>query len=156
MDVDVVAGLQAQLNHERRNAQVYFYIASVFANMAYDGFAQFFTKQGQGELEHANWVSELLISKRIQPQYFLLDAVILPLDVLELAKSALVTELKTTQALKDLYQVCDEAAEFQACALLDKMLLEQIEEEGWATDLVDLVSRTDTTGWLILSEKYGK
>lgn len=156
MDTEVVAGLQAQLNHERQNAQKYFYCASVFSNMAYDGFAKFFTEQGTGELEHANWISELLISKRIQPRYDTLEGVVIPADVPELAKFALVTELQTTQALKDLYAVCEDAGDYQACSLLDKMLLEQIEEEGWATDLVDLVSRTDANGWLILDEKYGR
>lgn len=156
MDNEVVAGLQAQLNHERQNAQKYFYVASVFANMAYDGFAKFFTEQGKGELEHADWISELLISKRIQPVYNALEGVALPADVPELAKFALVTELKTTQALKDLYSVCEDAGDYQVCSLLDKMLLEQIEEENWSTDLVDLVSHTDPNGWLILDERYGK
>lgn len=156
LDPDVENGLQAQMNHERQNAQKYFYIASVFENMAYDGFAKFFLAQGKGELEHADVVSKFLISKRVQPEYRMLDGVSFASSVPELAKDALITELKTTQYLKDLYSICEDASDYQACALLDTLLLEQIEEEQWATDLVDLVSRTDETGWLILDEKYGK
>jgi ferritin len=155
MDNEVIAGLQAQLNHERQNAQKYFYIASAFSNMAYNGFSSFFIKQGKGELEHAAWISEFLISKRVQPMYMVLDGIILPLDVVSLVKEALVTELRTTQSLKELYVVCEEGSEYQACSLLDKMLLEQIEEESWATDLVDLVSRTDPNGWVFLDIQYG-
>ena len=156
MDSDVVLGLQNQLNHERQNAQKYFYVASVFSNMAYDGFAKAFTKQGQGELEHANWISELLISKRIQPEYRLLEGVVVIMDVVELAKFAYITELQTTQKLKDLYSVCEDAEDYQACSLLDKMLLEQIEEETFTADLADLVSCTDPNGWIVLDERYGK
>jgi ferritin len=58
--------------------------------------------------------------------------------------------------LKELYVVCEEGSEYQACSLLDKMLLEQIEEESLATDFVDHVGRTDATGWTVLDEIYGK
>lgn len=154
MTPEVTAALQKQLNHERQNAQKYFYVASIFANMALDGFAKFFTKQGQGELEHADWISEFLISKRIQPIYAPLEGVSVPMDVVELAKFALVTELQTTQALSDIYALCEEDGNYQACALMDKMLLEQIEEENVATDFVDQVNRTKD--WTLLDDIYGK
>ncbi len=156
MDNDVVNGLQNQLNAERMNAQKYFYIASAMSNMAYDGFASFFTKQGQGELEHAHLIEDFLVSKRIQPEYRSLMGVNLPSSVAELTREAYRTELTTTTDLSTLYQLAEDNGEPQVCAFLVSLLVEQVEEETWASDLVDLVSRADENGLIVLDEIYGK
>ena len=156
MDNDVKDGLQYQLNIERMNAQKYFYIASAMSNMAYDGFASFFTKQGHGELEHANKIAEFLISKRIQPEYCSLMGVNLPSNVAELTKEAFRTELTTTTDLSTLYQLAEDNGEPQVCAFLVDLLVEQVEEETWSADLMDLVSRADENGLIVLDEIYGK
>lgn len=156
MDSEVLEGLQRQLNVERMNAQKYFYIASVMSNMAYDGFASFFTKQGQGELEHANKVAEFLISKRIQPEYRSLLSVSLPSSVGDLTKEAFRTELNTTGELSNLYQTAEDNGEPQVCAFLVGLLNEQIEEETWSADLMDLVARSDENGLIVLDEIYSK
>ena len=64
-------------------------------------------------------------------------------------------ELSTTAHLSEIYFDA-EGEDPQVCALVYEMLQEQVEEEKWATDLVDLVSKSDYSGWLILDEKYGK
>jgi ferritin len=155
MDNDVLGSLQAQFNHERLNAQKYFYIADAFENMAYDGLAKFFREQAQGELVHAGKIKEYLVSKRIMPDYQMLPAVSYPVaGVRELAKVALQTEIGTTALLNLGYSVAEEAGDGQACRVFSDLLLEQIEEETWASDLVDLVNRTDENGWLILDQSY--
>lgn len=152
----IVEQLQKQLNRERYNSQAYLFIGSVCENMAFDGFASFFRKQAQDEIGHAHKFEEFLISKRIQPRYDSLDGFgwnELSLD--ELSSRALAMELATTGHLSEIYSIVD-GEDPQVCALIYEMLMEQVEEEKWATDLVDLVSKSDYSGWLILDEKYGK
>ena len=152
----VVEQLQNQLNRERYNAQAYLYIGSMCENMAFDGFASFFRKQAQDEIGHVRKFEEFLISKRIQPRYDSLDGFGwngLLLD--DLASKALDLELATTGHLSEIYSIVD-GEDPQVCALIYEMLIEQVEEEKWATDLVDLVSKSDIAGLLILDEKYGK
>lgn len=154
MDVDVIQALQKQLNHERMNAQKYFYMSQGFANMAYDGFSAFFAKQAQDELKHAGMIGNLLIAKRIMPEYHPMDAVILDASVPYYARTAYQTELLTTQALQNLYNVAEEAGDAQVCSLVHVMLLEQIEEENVTADFLDQVNRVDATGWEVLDSKY--
>ena len=154
MDVDVVQALQKQLNHERMNAQKYSYMAQGFKNMAYDGFYSFFAKQAQDELQHAAMIGNLLTAKRIMPEYHQMDAVILEASVPYYARTAYQTELLTTQALQNLYNVAEEAGDAQVCSLVHVMLLEQIEEENTTADFLDQVTRTDANGWEVLDSKY--
>ena len=42
------------------------------------------------------------------------------------------------------------------CALVNTMLVEQIEEENVALDFLNQVQRTDENGWEVLDMKYGK
>lgn len=154
MDSEVIKALQNQLNVERTNAQKYFYIASAMSNMAYDGFASFFTKQGQGELEHAKLIEDFLVSKRVQPHYDPLPSVSVAFDLRSMTREAALTETNTTSSLQSLYQLCDDLGEYQVCAFLVGLLVEQIEEETWSADLMDLVGRSIEDGWLILDAQY--
>lgn len=154
MDSEVIQAIQKQMNHERQNAQKYFYAAVSLKNMAYDGFSAFFEKQAQGELEHAAKFADFLISKRVAPVYDALDPVSVENKVPAFAEFALATEIGTTDRLVKLYALAEDAGEYQVCALLDWFLTEQIEEENWATDLVDQTHRTDATGWMLLDEQY--
>jgi len=156
MDSEVIKALQNQLNVERTNAQKYFYIASAMSNMAYDGFASFFTKQGQGELEHAKLIEDFLVSKRVQPHYDPLPSVSVAFDLRSMTREAALTETNTTSSLQSLYQLCDDLGEYQVCAFLVGLLVEQIEEETWSADLMNLVSRADENGQIVLDEIYGK
>lgn len=156
MDNDVVARLQYQLNVERQNAQKYFYFGSVASNLAWDGFAHWFMKQGQGELGHAEMIKDFLISKRIQPEYRPLAGVSVESSLIAVTKEAFKTELATTAELTALYQMADESGEHQVCAFLVDLLKEQIEEETVTANLMDLVSKTDENGWVTLDEIYGK
>jgi ferritin len=158
MDNQVVSALQEQFNRERYNAQVYFAIADAMENMAYDGFAKFFRGQAQGELEHARKFAEFLISKRVNPEYMGLSGVSLSADsVVELARAAFNRELDTTRNLENLYTLADDNNTPQVCALLDWFLVEQIEEETWSADLLDLVTEaTQSETLFMLDEKYDK
>lgn len=152
MDNQTTQLIQAQLNRERYNAQVYFCIAAACENLAYDGFATFFRKQANEELGHAQKFSEFLISKRVMPEYRALDNVQMNFDLVNMTAAAAQREKATTEYLKELYDQTDDP---QIHALLDWFLTEQIEEENWSQDLADLVNRTDPTGWIVLSEQYG-
>jgi ferritin len=100
MDDLVIQALQKQLNHERANAQKYYFMAMGFDNMAYPGFAKLFKSQADGEMGHAAQVANMLIAKRIMPEYLGIAPVILDAGVKYYAQVALQTELLTTEALK--------------------------------------------------------
>ena len=152
MDGNTVSLLQTQMNNERYNAQVYFCLASDCENMAYDGFAKFFRKQAMGELEHAQKFAEFLISKRVLPEYRPLPACQSWTSMTGVGNAARSLEVKTTDDLKTLYDLCDDP---QVYALLDWFLTEQVEEETVTADLSDLVDRADIAGLYVLDQKYG-
>lgn len=156
MQQEVIQAVQKQLNHERQNAQRYFYMAAGFTNMAYLGFAKFFNSQAEGEMGHAGTLGTLLISKGIMPEYQDMPTVILTVGVREYAQVAYQTELLTTEALKELYAVAETYGDFQVCALVNTLLVEQIEEENVALDFLNQVQRTDENGWETLDLKYSK
>ena len=156
MNNEVIAAVQTQLNHERQNAQRYLYMSAGFNNMAYFGFSKFFKSQAEGEMGHADLLAALLISKGIMPEYQNVPAVILTVGVREYAQVAYQTELLTTEALKELYDVADANGDYQVCALVNTMLVEQIEEENTALDFLNQVQRTDENGWEVLDMKYSK
>ena len=62
----------------------------------------------------------------------------------------------TTEALKALYDVADANGDYQVCALVNTLLVEQIEEENTALDFLTQVQRTDENGWEVLDMKYSK
>lgn len=152
MDGNTVSLIQTQMNNERQNSQIYLYLSWVCTNMAYDGFAKFFKKQSGEEQGHADKFAEFLISKRIQPEYRIVVEVKTGLDLPTLTREVAALEKKTTEDLKTIYELCDDA---QVKALLDWFLVEQIEEENWSQDLADLVARTNANGWIELDEQYG-
>ena len=156
MNNEVIAAVQTQLNHERQNAQRYLYMSAGFNNMAYFGFSKFFKSQAEGEMGHADLLAALLISKGIMPEYQNVPAVILTVGVREYAQVAYQVELLTTEALKELYDVADFNGDHQVCALVNTMLVEQIEEENVALDFLTQVQRTDENGWETLDLKYSK
>lgn len=156
VDSDVIQALQAQLNKERQNSQVYSYISNACKNMSFDGFAKFFMKQSLQELEHAQMVADFLISKRIEPNYATLTGVELDNDLVSIVSNAYGLETSTTASLEKLYRVAESNEEYQVCAFLVDMLKEQIEEETWSFDLMDLISKTDINGWVVLDHWYGE
>lgn len=158
MDIDVTNRLQMQFNHERQNSQIYSCVSNCFKNQALDGFASYFMKQSEQELGHAQMVADFLISKRVAPNYAPLDAV--PLgnnpSPLEMAKLSYATEIGTTEALQRIYSVAEASDEPQVCAFLVDMLKEQIEEETWSYDLVDLLTNADKAALIMLDHEYAK
>lgn len=152
MDGNTVGLLQTQMNNERYNAQVYYYLAAACENMAYDGIGKFYRKQAEGELEHAKKFEDFLLSKRIEPEYRQLPEVKIGVSLPTVTRSAYRLEQKTTEDLKLLHEMCDDP---QVESLLTWFLIEQIEEELVTMDLDDLVQRTDTAGWMVIDQKYG-
>lgn len=150
----VIQALQKQLNHERSNAQKYYYMAMGFDNMAYSGFAKLFKSQADGEMGHAQQIADMLIAKRITPEYHSVPAVVLDSSVEYYARTALQTELMTTEALKEVYRIAEQNDDPQVCAGILPMLNEQFEEENLAADFLDQVQRVDETGLEVLDLKY--
>lgn len=156
IDSDVIQALQEQFNKERENSQVYSYASNICKNTSFDGFAKFFMKQSQQELDHAQMVADFLISKRVAPAYKVLDAVGLSSSLPELTQSVYKLEISTTDALEELYRVAEANEEYQVCSFLVDMLKEQIEEELWSFDLADLVGKADYNGLILLDHLYGE
>ncbi len=155
MDEYVLVALQGQFNHERTNAQKYFYLKHQMENQAYDGFAKFFGSQANGEIGHADIIATYLISKRVAPEYW--DITEVPegnVDPRQAARFALETEVATTKRLSQVYHLAYEKGDHQTCAVIQPMLLEQVEEENVAADLVDRVSRVDNSGLETVDAQY--
>lgn len=148
--------VQNQMNRERYNSQVYFYIASQFQNQSFDGFAKYFRKQAEDEIGHAQVFIDYLVSKRQSPVFQSLNSVsFADLTPPALLQRAYALEVSTTEQLNMLYGSSEDDNNYQLCAVLDVLLREQVEEETSTYDLFDLLSKTDGNGWVVLDKEYG-
>ena len=154
MDNSLVSAIQQQMNNERYNSQVYFALANMASNLAYDGIASWLRKQAQGEIEHAQKFADFLISKRMYPIYMTIGSISNSTSLLDIVQRAAELERGTTADLKELSDLAEDDAQVEA--LLDWFLVEQIEEETVTQDLADLVSRSDMAGLYLIDIQYGK
>jgi len=143
----VLSQLQRQLNQELNAAQSYQALSIWCAFQNLDGFARFFAKQSGEERVHAQKFIDHLIDRNAPA---VLTALPAPKQnfssLLEVAKQALAMEQGNTRGINTVFEAAVAAKDYPAQVLLHWFINEQVEEENWATELIDRVERANCAG----------
>lgn len=149
MDPKVVDALQRQLNQELAAAHSYTQLGVWSDDQNLHGFRDWFYKQAGEERAHAQKFIDHLLDRNIQPALAALPAPQAQFPgLLEVAHHALHMEQDNTRGITACYEAAQAARDYLAQPLLLEFLKEQVEEEAWATEMVERVERATCAGGL--------
>jgi len=145
----VLAELNRQLNHELGAAHSYRGLSLWCADLNLKGFAAYFAKQAAEEHVHAEKFANHLIDRGAMPE---LAAIAAPKQnfksLLEAAQHASAMEQANTQGINAVYEAALAAKDYPAQVLMHWFINEQVEEEAWATEMIERVQSASCAGSL--------
>jgi len=142
---EVLAALNKQIAHEASNEQIYRVFEDFFSKYNLHGFEKLFASQAKGEYQHRQMLIDYVHDKNGCVEYLpiksfsLKEGGELPSRISEIMNKFLMVEEETTKMLYGIYETSEKAADYGTCAWLNKpdgLILEQIEEEGLAQDMI--------------------
>lgn len=147
--------LNHQANHERFAASCYTAMAYWCEAHDYEGFAEFFHKQAEEELEHAEKFFGHLIDRGVQPMLTALDEPLNQFSSLsELAERSLYLEQENSKGIVACYEAALANKDYASHSLLLWFISEQVEEEAWANKMIVLVRRNECPGALYALDRH--
>jgi ferritin len=146
-DQQVVAELQRQMNHEIAAAHAYTAMALWCYQQNFKGFAAFFLKQAGEEREHAQRFMNHMLDRGAAPRLAAVPEPPATFDnVLSVARKALAMEQANTDGVNQAYIVAQRQNDLPAQVMLQWFISEQVEEEDWASELVERVQAAGCSG----------
>lgn len=132
LDPKVAQALQEQFTKERQNEAVYRDMALGFIFAGLDGFAKWAGKAASEEQEHAANFADYLTDKRgrraiLEALELVSNAPIVPLPAFQ---EVAALEAENTEAILDLYALCESAEDAQTCEFLREFVGEQTNSEA--------------------------
>ena len=156
MQDDLANALNDQINHEFAAAYAYLGMAAYFVSLDLDGFAGWMRTQGEEEWAHGMRIFDHLAARDVPIRLSGLDEVRTEYhDPETVIAEALALERQTTRSVNALYAQSVELGDYQAKALMDWFVNEQIEEEDTLRTLLSRVriAGKDGAGLLILDRE---
>ena len=151
----VAAELQRQLNHELSAAHAYDAIALWCEDRHFNGFARYFYTQAAEERGHARKFMDHLLDRSVLPE---LKQVPAPRgefpSLMEIARTALSMEQANTAGINAAYEAALSNKDYPAQVLLQWFINEQVEEEAWATEMIERIARADCAGGLAELDRH--
>jgi len=143
----VLSQLQRQLNQELNAAHAYQALSIWCAFQNLDGFARFFAKQSGEERVHAQKFIDHLVDRNAPAVLAALPAPKQEFSsLLEVAKQTLAMEQGNTRGINAVFEAAAAAKDYPAQVLMHWFIKEQVEEEAWATELIDRVEKANCAG----------
>ena len=162
LDPVVLDALNRQITTERQNSAIYSAVANRFDVLNLTGLAKFARANAAEELTHAAKITDYVIDRYGFPVIDALQAVNPPeTDMLTAARVlfalALTREQITTEAIKTIYDLAEDADDPQTCQFLLWFLEEQTKSEREFSELVAKaqIAETDAAAVLMLDETLG-
>lgn len=126
----VVAALNGQINKEFYSAYLYVDVSNYYADLALDGFANWYDVQAKEELDHASLMQQYLHDNG---EKVVLEAISKPAlefkDMRTGVAGVLEHEQYITAAINDVYTIAMDEKDFRTMKFLDWFIDEQREEE---------------------------
>ena len=148
--------LNDQINHEFGAAYAYLGMAAYFESLDLDGFAGWMRAQGEEEWAHGMRIFDHLAARDVPIRLSGLEQARTAYpDPETVIAEALKLEESTTRSVNALYALSVEHGDYQAKALMDWFVNEQIEEEDTLRTLLSQVriAGGDGAGLLILDRE---
>ena len=155
----VVKSLNQQILHEQCNAHTYEAVSLYFGRIALHGIAAFMMRQAEEERQHAWKLIRHAVDRKARVELGSIPAPDIDYtSPLEAAVAVAELERTTSQLINQLYQLARDEGDYALEVLLHWYITEQIEEEKWSQELVELIERLqDKPGSLyMLDDVWGK
>jgi ferritin len=145
----VVEELNRQLNQELAAAHSYLALSVWCDARNLKGFGKYFVKQAGEERAHAEKIIKHLTDRSVTAD---VTAVPAPKQdfrtLLEIAQQAQAQEHANTLGINAVYEAALAAKDYPAQVLMHWFINEQVEEEDWATEMVERVQTASCAGSL--------
>jgi len=155
LNTQLIETLEKQATHELTAAMAYLAMSNWCKAQDYPGFGEFFKKQFEEEIEHAEKFQEHLLERGVNPK---IGAITAPqceyTDMLSVAKMALKLEEENTAGIVACYELATEVKDYPAQFMLQWFIEEQMEEEAWANAMVTQVSRAACAGSILSLDRH--
>ncbi len=151
----VLAELNRQLNQELSAAYNYLALSAWCEVQNLKGFAHYFSKQSGEEREHAGKIIKHLLDRGLAPELADLDAPQQKFDsLLAVAERAQTMEAANTAGINRAYEAAVAAKDYPAQVLMHWFIQEQVEEEDWASEMVDRVQAAACAGSVLDLDRH--
>lgn len=132
--------LEEQTAHEIGNNLQYRMVSSWAETKGLKNIAGYFSKQADGEADHAKWLMDLLKDANVPLAIPTIEKRVSEFASCEvIAQLYIETEAETTNRLESIAKVSDGEYNIGVQNLMQKMLAEQLEEEGSSDKFANLV-----------------
>lgn len=139
--------LNRQFNQELAAAHGYLALSIWCEARNFKGFARYFVKQSGEERAHSDKILKHMLDRGMTPE---VASVPSPKQefrtLLEVAQQALAQEQTNTQGINAVYEAAVAAKDYPAQTLMHWFIGEQVEEEDWATEMLDRVQTATCAG----------
>ncbi len=143
----VASELQRQLNQELSSAHKYEALSLWCEDANLKGFAHYFIKQAGEERGHARRFMKHLLDRKVLPQLSAIPAAENNFNsLLSVAQQALSMEQSNTSGIHAAYEVALREKDYPAQVFLHSFISEQVEEEDWANEMIERVTRATCAG----------
>jgi ferritin len=155
----ILAALNKQIQHEQSNAHAYQAVSLYFDRLNLHGLEAFMARQSSDERMHADKLIEHVSDRGGQVELLNIAAPAANFESpLEAAKFVRDLERITTEMIHRLYELACKEADHALAMLLHWYITEQVEEEQWSNELMELTEQCqDRHGQLfMLDHQWGK
>jgi ferritin len=143
----VVEELNRQFNQELGASHNYRALSAWCELQNLKGFARYFAKQAGEELEHAHKIIAHMIDRNLTPEFASLPAPKQEFrSLLDVAHHAQSMEHANTEGINAVYEAAVTGKDYPAQVLMQWFINEQVEEEDWATEMVERVENATCAG----------
>jgi ferritin len=155
---EIESALNQQFTWEQAASQEYLAMAAYLEGISLGGFARFMLNQSAEEREHAMKIYRHIIDRGGQVKVSALPEPPVfgsPRAVFEAARAR---EQANTRSIHDLYALAVEHQDYSTQSMLHWFIEEQVEEEAWCAEAMDLFDHAgdDRAALLMLDERFGR
>lgn len=143
----VIEELNRQFNQELSAAHTYLGLSIWCELRNLKGFAKYFVRQAGEERGHADKILKHLVDRGVEAE---LSAIGAPKQdfrsLLEVAQHALSQEQENTRGVYGVFEAAGAAKDYPAQVLMQWFISEQVEEEDWASEMIERVESATCAG----------
>ena len=143
----VLAEINRQFNQEYGASHSYRALSVWCEDQNFKGFARYFAKQAEEEIQHAQKMTGHLLDRGVLPEWTAVPAPKFDFkSLLEAAQHAQGMERDNTQGINAVYDAAVAAKDYPAQILMQWFISEQVEEEAWCLEMVERVQAATCAG----------
>lgn len=155
---EIESALNDQLNQEQSASHEYLAMTAYLEGRSLNGFAAFMRRQSDEERIHALKIFDHISERGGTPKLMTIEVSNQDFDsakaVFEAARNR---ERDNTRSIHALFKLARDQDDYPTQTMLQWFIVEQVEEEAWCDEAVDLLTMAgdSSSALLMLDQKYG-